>query len=1278
MNNKSQVEYMLDNVRKMITNVIVKSSYLADKYETAESSREADRYIAASMQRDTFNSYRTYPTDVLVNAGITDIKEIMACTEDRSKIPRNKRQEVLKYMRETVIKEYVEMNDYYRELIGMPSVDTPESEYIYLTQVEMDYYKIDEVRPIHDYPLEVLIKLERIVIPNLIKQYPEKTYLQHMGSKAVNIIRAREAKNFDIIYTDIVLDHVFMRAFFETYNFCREYFMSMIYNKQFKTRYDLYDNYIGMHIMIMTVQRLIVDMVKMGIERDFYDLTTIQKMFNVYGIPFFEDLPLDYQRTIVKNINKLVRSKSTDKVLYDIANTLFYERVNINKFYLVKERKFDENGEPIVLYKNVAIEGDPDKIYIKDGNRIYQLAVQDDRLCVIDYTNPTEVKTVNELYFKDEVNHLKYKLFIKNTQLYTEETSDNVEYTENVYVYDEQNKRYEVTMTDGILTTMEKQYDHIDDYSYVSTVKVIIRSSNNYNYELAIQGDRLITHRIYNDSVHAPKAIYIKDEMTGEKFKLFMNDDVLCAEETFDTDIACQSLFLYDENQNRYKLTVNKNKIQTSDYYYTTIEVYDYEKMYDFYFQSTDILEKNPITMIENKYNRYEYDEIVKEDVYWWETEELKKELHERDYNYIDTKYIGITIMQNLTNILYDTSYFLNLLVDHKNTTVPFEQRIFNSDAMKTGTDYLFVDINRFSTTPVSVFDAVIILCALVSKKNGMKGNIIVKNPAQILSVLGFNFDLNFDLIRANIKKYKRTFKNQEIVKYLDLLDIKTVGDINTLYSNFRNFAEFCENVIATTNDIDEYRAYKELYKVFTVRKDTTEAFTMSTGEVANTYMDYLRDKLPYIAETIDGIHKDDTGVYIEHVLGKLNELVPHIEYLNTLNGSNNNIVDAIVGLINFFKSYTVDLRNLNIVYMFDNKRMNKIFMIDDPRLFIRLFPEEQILGYNDEIRYMIDFDRNDNLIIYTGKKMLNEIIPKDEMMLDNKLDMIINNMTVEDVVNLDYKDTIEVSNKLNNNDIIHLKTVNGLSNIIIPKNWFNTEDILKLYNILHAIETMEFNYKDIMELRSNLDLYNNIELKQIVGLSNILVGKSTIPNLHDTLTLCIVLNVLDSIELNYKDIIVKMTAGCTIEEKIKLFAKQALSVILSNNEYSLILQDKAVMSILLDLFDSLEIDYKDVIERAVISFDKNDGYNIRDWDYFLIKISESDQQIIYDKSCSESRIYSNDAINMDYKDIVSNISYTNEYTDNLILRILHYHIAKINSNESLIIKETVKLIHED
>lgn len=239
MSDNSQVESILNDIRKMVNNVIIKSSYLADEYETANSRREADRYISAYIERDTFNSYRSYPSYVLVNAGITNLDELKAYTENRHNIPRNKRKDVLKAMRKTVIDEYEEMNDYYRELIGKPSINTPEEEYIYLTQEEMEYYEIDEVRPIHDYPLEILIKLERIIIPELIEKYPERTYLKHMGSKAVNLVRARQAKNFEIIYNDIVLDHVFMQAFFETYDFCREYFMSMIYNKQFKARYDL-------------------------------------------------------------------------------------------------------------------------------------------------------------------------------------------------------------------------------------------------------------------------------------------------------------------------------------------------------------------------------------------------------------------------------------------------------------------------------------------------------------------------------------------------------------------------------------------------------------------------------------------------------------------------------------------------------------------------------------------------------------------------------------------------------------------------------------------------------------------------------------------------------------------------------------------------------------------------------------------------------------------------------------------------------------------------------
>ena len=795
---ENQIEFILNDIRSITENVIVKFAVEANANETVDTKREGDRYVAAMTERDIFASYPRYDRDILIKAGITDPDVLEECYYDKYKIPYKKRDEVLRLQRQAVIDQYDERNDYYRTLIGRPPMSTPEEEFIYLTQEQMDYYKIDEVRPIHDYPLEILIKLERVVIPELIKIYPEREYLKHMGSKAVNLVRAREAKNFEIIFTDIILDNVFLRAFFETYDFCREYFMATIYNKALSGRYNLYENFIGMNIMIMTIQRLVVDTIKLSIDRDFYDLKSIKKMFDCYGIPFFEDLPLDYQRTIIKNMNMLIRSKSTDKVLYDIANILMYERMRIYKYFLVKERKLDDDGNPLKI----------DKI-------------------------------------------------------------------------------------------------------------------------------------------------------------------------------------IYDDEGNE-------------------IVVPDYDKMYDIYFQSTDILEPNVILAIENKPNRYHYNEVTDEDVHWWETDELKKELYEREYNFIETKYLGINLMQNLTKLLYDTCYFIHLLVDNKDTTTPMETRILNRDAMKTGTDYLYLKLDRFSPVPISIFDSVVMLSALVSKKNGMKGNIITQSAGKILSVLGFNFELNFDLIKETIKKYPRIFKDQSISKYLDLLDIKHVDDIETLYKNFRNFAEFCAERAANTENIYEYRAYKDLYKVFTVREEVGEAFRLTDGRVATTYLEYLYDKLPHIAEFIDSLHKDKLGVYIEHILGKLNELIPDLEYLSSINGTNNNITNALVSLINFFKSYTTDLRNLNVIYMLDDKFFNKIRMVDDPRLFIKLFPEEKALKYNDALHMCSKFDKQDNMIIYSKTAIEKRIQIGDDA--NHRDDMTIKSeMQYNDDVNLEYSDEINI-----------------------------------------------------------------------------------------------------------------------------------------------------------------------------------------------------------------------------------------------------------------------------
>jgi hypothetical protein len=886
--------------------------------------------------------------------------------------------------------------------------------------------------------------MERILIPKLIEEYPTHTYLRHLGSKSVNLVRARQAKNYEIIFTDIILDTVFMRAFFETYDFCREYFMSIIYNKAFRARYELYENYIGMNIMIMTIQRLIVDSLKMGIERDFYDLVSVQKLFNVYGLPFYDDLPLDYQRMIVKNLNRLLRCKSTDKVLYDVTTTLFYERVHINKFYLVKDRKLDENGNAIFAYK------------------------------------------------------------------------------------------------------------------------------------------------------------YVDDEIVG----------------------------------------------------------YDYEEMYKCYFQSTDLMERNVISTLETKYNRYHYEDVVNDDVYWWETEELKKELYEREYNFIDTKYIGINIMQNVTKMLYESCYYLNLLIDHKETTTELEMRMLNSDAMKQGTDYLFLDLDRISPIPVSIFDSVILLCALISKKNGMKGNIIVKSPAQILSVLGFNFEANFDLIRENILKYKRVFKNPEILKYLDLLDIRSVEDIDILYNNFKNFTEFCEDMIANTIDINEYKAYKELYNVIRVRKDMTELFTKHNGEVATTYLEYLYDKVPNIAAFVEEIHKDKTGIYIEHIIGKLNELVPKIEYLTSLNGTNNNIVNALVGMINFFKSYTVDLRNLNMVFIYDNKALNKIFMIDDPRLFNRLYPEEKALKYNDTLTYKTFFDKYHNLVIYDQSRLSTKIVPKQYVQYDENY-FISNKLEYEDSMQLEYKDTIEVISHQKCKDFMKLKVDDHYSIDILNKVYVGAFDKINQLKMLFNVEDdLELEYKDHMHFIKLINEMDEIELKHMEQI-NVFYYNNEFGTMIDKIKqIRIMLSVNDNFELQYKDIISVLKHVFNIKTNFNMIFDYILLPMFYNNEK---INLRHIYSYISNLHkeDNLELDYKDFI-KIISEQIKHDDVNLEQR-YLLNGTYNQNEEIIRDEYNYIINFDKEEQLELNYKDELNIVS-----------------VDSSNNNENFIMRDSIMIFYEN
>lgn len=208
-----------------------------------------------------------------------------------------------------------------------------------------------------------------------------------------------------------------------------------------------------------------------------------------------------------------------------------------------------------------------------------------------------------------------------------------------------------------------------------------------------------------------------------------------------------------------------------------------------------------------------------------------------------------------------------------------------------------------------------------------------------------------------------------------------------------------------STDNIKVYRAYNDLYRTIMIKKETTKAFKMSNGAVAITYLEYIEDKLPYIADYIKSLEVDECGVIIEHILGKLNELIPSLTYLTTLNGVNNNIVDAIIELIKFFKSYTVDLRNLSVVYIFDDDYWNRIRTIENLRLNVNFQPREKPLEYNDinfitsvyrnddkvKLSYVnaIDDDNNGTMDIMLYNMFNNEINPNDTLNIRDSIQII-------------------------------------------------------------------------------------------------------------------------------------------------------------------------------------------------------------------------------------------------------------------------------------------------
>lgn len=332
--------------------IVWKDQYLANKYETRDSMRDAAIYMSAKTGDINFTIIPSFPIVVLEKAGVPeDIR--LQCHYDKWKIPEKYQSLCVLYQTEHILSSYEEQNEYYRMLNGLPPIeDEMNGEWIYIT----DRPDIDPNVPIHKLPLTDIYNLDNNgYLDELIKKYPKKKYLKYVSRRKIDPYIARSADIFSLLYmpsSDFVrIDNDFR----DLYAVCRYAITRSVYVAEKRKDNEFYDNFIAMMILFMTINQMFARYLDADINRDFYDYESIKYVYDHYGVPFYPDIPLEYHIKIIKNINILLRYKGSTEVFYKLFEIFNFGAMEVFDYYIVKTQKMN-NGKPVFVYNDDGTE----------------------------------------------------------------------------------------------------------------------------------------------------------------------------------------------------------------------------------------------------------------------------------------------------------------------------------------------------------------------------------------------------------------------------------------------------------------------------------------------------------------------------------------------------------------------------------------------------------------------------------------------------------------------------------------------------------------------------------------------------------------------------------------------------------------------------------------------------------------------------------------------------------------------------------------------------------
>ncbi|MGL5315682.1 MAG: hypothetical protein ACRC92_20675 [Peptostreptococcaceae bacterium] len=321
----------IQKMQKILNEVIVKREKEALAFETTEATDRYESYRRAVMERDKFHEYTYTAVQVarmIPRLSAAEVNSIVANPRNGYDILHTEEiNRLLWVKRSDLIKGYNELNNYYRMLLGLPDLDTPPENFIY----------VEDGIPIHELSVGDINMMKYTgELDIIIANHPGKEYryLKHLG-KNISAFQAREARQFEILFLENTED---CRRYRKFYNEERKSFMRTYTSKHLNTTTDFNEAYELNCIKFMALVNMEISDYAPIVNKNSYTVDEAVDRWKEFGLSFPKDMPQAYRNTTTFVLNYLSLFKGTNYVMEFISERLF-TGLKLYKYYITKKPK---------------------------------------------------------------------------------------------------------------------------------------------------------------------------------------------------------------------------------------------------------------------------------------------------------------------------------------------------------------------------------------------------------------------------------------------------------------------------------------------------------------------------------------------------------------------------------------------------------------------------------------------------------------------------------------------------------------------------------------------------------------------------------------------------------------------------------------------------------------------------------------------------------------------------------------------------------------------------